>query len=107
MIRAGELRHSIVIQSKTITQDEELNPIETWADFLTLRAAALPKDGREFYRMSTVNSEITEVFKARYNSSVTAHMRVKFRNKYFEIIGPPINPEERDVEMLLTCKAVV
>lgn len=106
MIRAGELRHTIVIQNKTITQDDELNPIETWGTFLTVRAAPMPKEGREFYRMSAMNSEITEVFRVRYSSTITAHMRVKFRSKYFDIIGV-INPDERDIELLLTCKAVV
>jgi SPP1 family predicted phage head-tail adaptor len=73
---------------------------------MTVWAAAMPKTGREFYRLANVNSEITEVFRIRYNSSVTPHARVKFGGRYFEVISV-INPEERNKDLLLTCKGVV
>ena len=104
-MRAGELRHRITIQAKTITQDSELNSVETWVTLATVWAAALPKDGREFYRLSTMNSEITEAFKIRYRSTVIPHMRLIHKGKTFDIIGV-INTEERNREMLLTCKGV-
>jgi len=106
-MRAGELTHQITLQIKSIAQDAELNAVETWADWRTVWAAPLPKAGREFFRLATMNSEIEEVFKIRYMGSVTSRMRVKFRGRYFDIIGPPINPEERNEELLLTCKGVI
>ena len=102
----GELTHRITIQNKTITQDAELNSIETWADWRTVWAKPLAKTSREFYRLSTNNSEITEVFKILYNPNVTAHQRIKFRGRYLEIIGDPINEGEKDNGLLLTCKGV-
>ncbi len=106
-MRAGELTHQITLQIKSITQDAELNPIPDWADWRTVWAAPMPKTGREFFRLQTNNAEITEVFKIRYIAGVTAHQRIKFKGRYFEIIGDPINEGERNEALLLTCKAVV
>lgn len=103
----GELTHQITIQIKSITQDAELNAVETWHDWRKVWAKPIPKTSREFYRLSTNNSEITEVFEIRYIAGITAHQRIKFRNRYLEIIGDPINEGERNVELLLTCKGAI
>lgn len=105
-MRAGELRQRITLQTKIITQDSELNAVETWADWLTVWAEPLGKTSREFYRLSTNNTEITEVFRIRYITGVTTHHRIKFKNRYLEMIGDPINEGERNVSLLLTCKGV-
>ena len=102
----GELTHQIIIQIKSITQDAELNSIITWLDWRTAWASPLPKTGREFYRLATNNSEITEAFKIRYIAGVNPHQRIKFRGKYFEIIEV-INTGELNIELLLTCKTIV
>jgi SPP1 family predicted phage head-tail adaptor len=106
-MRAGGMREQLIIQTKTLTQDSELNAVETWADWLTVRAEPIDKTSREFYRMSTINSEVTEVYRIRYVSGVTAHQRIKFNNRYLEIVGDPINEGERNISLLLSCKAVV
>ena len=106
MINPGELTHQIIIQIKSITQDAELNSIITWLDWRTIWASPLPKTGREYYKLATVNSEITEAFKTRYIGFISPHLRIKFRNKYFEIIEV-INTDESNTELLLTAKAVV
>jgi len=105
-MNAGELKHWITIQRSVISQDSELNSIETWSDVITVRAAALPKTGREFYQLSTRNSEITEAFHIRYHAAVTPHMRVKFGSRYLDIIDVT-NPKEGKRELLLLCKGVV
>ena len=102
----GELTHQIILQIKSITQDAELNPIETWNDWRTVWASPMPKTGREFYRLSTNNSEITEAFKIRYIAGVNPRQRVKFRNKSFEIIDV-MNTEEKNEELILTAKVAV
>ena len=105
-MQAGELTHRIIIQAKDITQDAELNPIETWIDWRTLWTSPMPKTGREYYKLATVNSEIEEAFKIRYIAGVNTHQRVKFRDKCFEILGV-INTAEKNEEIILTCKAAV
>jgi SPP1 family predicted phage head-tail adaptor len=106
-MRAGELRQRITIQTKIITQDSELNAIETWTDWLTVWAEPLGKTSREFYRLSTNNTEITEVFRIRYITGVAARQRIRFKGRYLELVADPINEDELNKSLLLSCKAVV
>ena len=100
------LTHQIILQIKSITQDSELNPIETWQDWRTVWCEPIPKTGREFFKLQTMNAEITEAFKIRYIAGINPHQRVKFRGKYFEIIEV-INTGERNEEIVLTCKGAI
>jgi SPP1 family predicted phage head-tail adaptor len=106
-MNAGEKTHRLLLQIKSITQDSEGNAVETWNPWRTVWCQPLPKDGREYYRLSVNNSEITEVFKMDYIGGVNAHQRVKFKGRYFEIIGDPINEGERNDTLLITCKGAV
>lgn len=106
MINPGELTHQILIYIKSITQDSELNAIETWTYWRTIWANPIPKTGKEYYKLSAVNSEITEVFKVRYVAGITPYQRIKFKCKYFEIIDV-INEGEKNETLLITCKGVV
>ena len=105
-MNAGKLTHLIVLQKKSLTQDAELNSIITWLDWRKVWASPLPKTGREYYKLATVNSEITEAFKVRYIGFMSPHLRIKFRNKYFEIIEV-INEGEKNETLIITAKAVV
>ena len=105
-MQAGELTHQITLQIKSIFQDNELNSVETWQDWRTIWCKPMPKSGREFFKLQTMNSEITEAFKIRYLAGVNPHQRVKFRGKYFEIIEV-INEGERNIWLILTCKGAI
>lgn len=107
MIRTGNLTKKITIQSKTVTQDAELNAIETWADWKAVWAEPLDQTSREFYRLSKVNTEITRVFRIRYIAGVTPRQRVKYGAEVLEIIGQPENEGERKVSLLISCKGLV
>ena len=102
----GELTHQIIIQVKSITSDAELNSVIAWNDWRKIWCKPILKSGREFFKLQTMNSEITEAFKIRYIGFMSPHLRIKFRNKYFEIIEV-INTDESNTELLLTAKAVV
>lgn len=106
MITPNTYTHQIVLQIKFITQDAELTPIETWQTWRTLWAQPLPKTGREYYKFAVTDSEITEIFKVRYIGGITPHQRILFRCKYYEILSV-INVEEKNIELVLTCKAVI
>jgi SPP1 family predicted phage head-tail adaptor len=102
----GELNRKITLQKVSISQDSELNTVETWYDIVDVWANCLPKGGREFYRLQTMNNEITKIFKIRYMKNIDPRNRIKFRCRYFEIIDI-INVDEKNEELLITCKAVV
>ena len=44
-MKSGSLRHVITYRAKTQTLDEYGGPVETWSDFATIRAEALPLMG--------------------------------------------------------------
>lgn len=102
----NDLTHQLTIMIKTISQDAELNAVETWNDWRSFWCGPLPKNGSEYYKMATVNSEITEIFRMRYTAGINPHQRVRFRCKIFEIIDV-INVEEKNEELILTCKGAV
>lgn len=106
MINASELTHRISIYVKSIAQDEELNAVETWTEWRTIWAMPIPKTGKEYYKLNTVNSEVTEAFRIRYIAGITPYQRIKFRCKYFEIIEV-INEGEKNESLMITCKGVV
>ena len=105
-MKTSELTHQLTIQIKSIKQDAELNSIETWQDWRSVWCSPLPKSGREYYRLSVNNSEITEVFKMRYIGGVNTHQRILFRCKSYEIIEA-INEGEKNETLYITAKAVV
>ena len=105
-MKSERMKNKITIQSKTITQDEELNPIETWIDLATVWVEVLSQNSREYYRLATINSEIENAFKIRYVDGITPHMRALFKSKAFEIIGVE-NVEERNTELIMICKGVI
>jgi len=106
-VEARKMTQQITLQTVSLTQDSELNPVPAYTDWLTVWAEPLEKTSREFYRLSTMNTEITEVFRIRYMAGVTSRMRIKFKGRYLELIGEPVNEGERNVSLLLACKGVV
>lgn len=106
MINAGKLNQQIILQINNLTQDSELNQISNWINWRTVWAEPLKETSKEFYRLASNNSEIIKVFRIRYIHGVNANQRIKFKNKYFEIIGEPINEGEKNIELILTCKGV-
>jgi SPP1 family predicted phage head-tail adaptor len=106
MIYAGKLTHQMTIQRQFITQDEELNSISAWVDWRTVWCEPMSHQGKEYYKLQNVNSEIEEAFRIRYMANITQHHRIKFKNKYYEIIDVD-NVGQKNIELILSCKAVV
>lgn len=101
----GKLNKLIDIYKKTITQDSELNPIETWLKIDTIWADVLSKTSSQYYRAATINSQIEEVFHIRYRK-IDGRMRIKFKQRTYEIVGIE-NVDENNVEMFISAKGVV
>lgn len=110
-INPGELRHRIVIQRPNNNQNEygeiEINTNENWIDVAVVRAGIYPISGKEFFSAETVNSEITHKVKIRYIKGLTSNMRIKFGDRYFQIISLPKNFQEKNIELQLLCKELI
>lgn len=102
-MRSGDLKHSIVIQEKTQTEDGMGGFSETWSDLLPWRAAIWPLRANE--RLDSLKLELQVDHKIRIRHpkiSITADMRIKWldhitnTNRYFNIVSI-INPDKRNL----------
>lgn len=106
-MNAGELRHRVTFQKLVKTQDSFGQPIEQWDDVVPVWVSIEPLVGKQYFAAETVNSEVTHKIKMRYRKGITPDMRCVFKTRIFEIISPPINFKERNVELQIMCKEVV
>ncbi len=102
-MEAGKLRNFITIQKVSETFDDKGNIVQTWQDMVNLWAEILPLVGREYWSSKQVNAETTGKLRTRYYPGITPKMRIKFGNRYFEILGV-INIEEKGEEMVIYYK---
>lgn len=105
-MRAGDLRHRVQIQIKTVARATDGSEIETWITLATVWAAKAHQASREFFAAQKVNAEVTDLFTIRYRAGVTSEMRLVFGGVIYDIIGAP-DPDGGQRELRLLCKAVV
>lgn len=85
-MKAGKLRHKIIIEEPTETQDAYGQPVKTWTTFKTRRASYNNLSGNEKFVSQQVNSESKVAFTVRHITGVTTKMRIYFDSRYFNIL---------------------
>lgn len=98
-MRAGSLRHRVSIQEKTPVSDGMGGFTETWSAISGLSsvpAAIWPVSSKERIDAMKLESEVTHKIRIRYASGITSKHRILFGIRVFNIIGAPINWEERN-----------
>jgi SPP1 family predicted phage head-tail adaptor len=109
-INSGKYRHIVTFQRLRDAQngygETSINIEENWEDAFTARVGVFPISGREALGLDeTVKlGEISHRIVLRYTKGVESNMRVKFGNRIFDIISPPVNNYERNDELLLFAK---
>ncbi len=83
----GDLRHRITLQKEIAITDTDGFTKRDWQDFTTVWAAVENLHGREYWEAAAVQMENTVKFTIRYRNDITNDMRIRFRNRYFEIIS--------------------
>ncbi len=102
----GSLNKRITFQSLQNTENEYGESIQNWTDLKTVWASINPIVGKEYFAAETVNSEISHKIRLRYIEGIKPTMRIKFKERYFNIISV-INYQERNIELQLMCKELV
>ena len=102
-MRAGTLRHRIVLQVAGEGPDGIGGVTTTWTTFKTVWAAIWPLKGAEYIASMQVTSEITHKIRIRYLSGLTPKHRIKWGSRYFDIEAV-INPDERNIYFEMMCK---
>jgi SPP1 family predicted phage head-tail adaptor len=107
-INAGKYRHIVTFQrlrdAKNLYGETPKNLKNNWEDAFTARVGIFPISGREALYEDVRQSEISHRIVLRYIKGVDTTMRIKFGQRIFEIISPPVNARERNDELLLFCK---
>lgn len=107
-MRAGELRHRIIVQKRATTQDSFGGQSTDWAEILKAWAHIAPLTGRELMAAQAVQSETTHAITLRFNAlfarpaDVTKY-RILWNGRNFDISGS-INEDERNRQVVLAAK---
>lgn len=101
-MRAGSLRHRLLIESKTQAQDELNQPVDTWVAVTTVWGRIAPMKATEGYEANQNVARITHEITIRYTSAVSENMRIVHDSRTFYIQGIR-NAEEKGVMLTLEC----
>lgn len=98
-MKIGDLTKRVTLQYETKTADGMGGFSTSWVDAATVWAAIWPTSAKESLAAGQVSGEITHRIRIRYRRGIRTSWRIKFGTRYFNIAGPPINPNEAN-EML-------
>jgi len=98
-MRAGDLRHTIVIEQKGATLDSFGGESTTWSTVKTMYGEVMPLSGREREAAQAIHPDISHQVTVRYqplfaNPVSVANMRLRFGSRIFNILAP-LNVDER------------
>lgn len=102
-MRAGQLRHLITIQQRSVTRDDFGAESESWTTFSQLWAKVSPLSGQELEQAQAMHSETTHQVTIRYLVGITTEMRVQHAGRTLNILAVT-NPDERNIQLELLCK---
>ncbi|TXG78002.1 head-tail adaptor protein [Candidatus Dojkabacteria bacterium] len=106
-MRAGRLRHQVVLQRYVITQDEYGQKNEAWTDYATVWAGVEPGSNAGAYKeyfaaQQTINYQHA-VIVLRYRADVSVDDRVVFGSVIYQIAAV-VDREHRHQELLIMGK---
>ena len=110
-VKAGNLRHEVIVQSCTETRSASGVVTRTWPESGWQRAYAdiRPLTQRSFERLagSQLQGEVTHEGRIRYMDGLKPKDRLLYGVRILEVAGPPVNVEERNRVHELWLKEVV
>ena len=103
-MRGGKLRRRVNIEQQTLVQDGTGNPVPTWNAFAAnVPAEIVEASGREILQAGQVNPQRRLIVSLRYMTGITPSMRIVYGTRTFYIDSPPLNVNERNRELKITC----
>lgn len=106
-MKAGQLRHRIVIEQLTLINVGEATE-EVWAAYASdVPAQWIPANGREIAAANSASASFGGKWRIRHGNStgVTAAMRVSHDGLYYNLTSEPIPDETMRDAVLLPCEA--
>ena len=104
-MRAGKLRHTVILQSPGGTRNAFGERVTTWSDVVTVSASIEPLRAQELFIAAQQNMTVTHRIRLRYQSDIcdiNNSWRVLFGTRAFPIESIR-NIDERNREFELLC----
>jgi SPP1 family predicted phage head-tail adaptor len=96
---------------KQLNQPNSYGEVEetdiTWINHVTVWADVKFLQGRELFQASQVHNEVTAKILIRFRKDLEPNMRIRYLNRTLDIVSPPINVNEQNRYLELTCKEVI
>ena len=102
-MRIGDLNKRIELQAATRVSDGMGSFTETYSTIATVWAAIWPISANELVRSMKETMEISHRIRIRYRSALRPDWRLKFGNRYLNIVSI-INPNEKNELLDLMCR---
>ncbi|MET4163728.1 SPP1 family predicted phage head-tail adaptor [Marinobacterium sp. MBR-111] len=106
-MRSGRLNTPVTFERKAGGKDQYGHPTDDWQPvpgLVDIWANVKPITGRERWASQHVTNTATLAVTIRYRDDITPDMRIAFGNMRLEIVGPPINLDNRNRELVITCE---
>lgn len=105
-MRAGWLRHRVVLQRKTSSISSVGEPVDTWATYADVWASVEPQRAREYVAAQSEQARGQWVIKTRYRSDVSRLDRAVWNGHTLEIESV-VSPFERGRDLELVCREIL
>ncbi len=100
------MREVVRIDQRSTTQDAAGEPLDTWTEFATRRAAIERTPGRELWASSERQGRVPTVFRLRWLEGVLPAMRIVNNSKVLNIVSA-IDPDGMRAELVITAEELV
>lgn len=94
-VTIGKLHNRITFESASDAVSSYGDITKTWSTHASAWAYIRPVNSHDVYLAGAFNNKVTHKIVVRYDSTLTAAMRIKFGSRYFTITGIK-NMEEED-----------
>lgn len=105
-MRAGKLRHRVMIQSAVELQSASGEISVTWGNVQKWWAEISPMTAREFISGEQRIAEVSHKITIRYCSFLTVRHRIEWQGRVFEI-SAILNTDERNREQVIMSNELV
>ena len=102
-MKIGSFKHKITIQTQATMPDGMGGNISTWEDEATVSAGIWPVSASEQVQAMQNVMTISHRIRIRYRSILKASSRIKYGERYFNIVSV-VNPNEENRLLDLICK---
>lgn len=94
-MRAGELRHRVLIQKEQKRRDADGNFEKSdWIDHVSVWAKVTPVSSRDLITSQAEMSEVTARMKIRYRTDIGTTMRVIWKNRIYAIDSQALDDDK-------------